>query len=157
MWSCVGPRSSLDDVETRTFFPYRDSNSDLLGRPARSPSLYRLSYPDSQTRSVDNYTLVRYLVSWFSVLTLNLLVYIIWKKGFNSCEVFLVLKTSFSSCSTFTPLDLKRIVGTAVPFLKMASSPLNFVKLSLDISVRPQIVRDATSVIARELRRAQNF
>jgi hypothetical protein len=39
----VGPRAGLDAVEKRQFLP-------LLGiepRPFRSPSLYRLSYPDS--------------------------------------------------------------------------------------------------------------
>jgi hypothetical protein len=38
----VGPRVGLDDVEKRKIVHCRESNP---GRPARSPSLYRLSYP----------------------------------------------------------------------------------------------------------------
>jgi hypothetical protein len=38
----VGHRVGLDAVETRQILPCRESNS---GRPARSPSLYRLMYP----------------------------------------------------------------------------------------------------------------
>jgi hypothetical protein len=38
----VGPRAGLDGVENLA--PYRDSSPD---RPARSESLYRLSYPGS--------------------------------------------------------------------------------------------------------------
>jgi hypothetical protein len=37
----VGPRVGLDVVEKRKILPCRESN------PAHSPSLYRLSYPDS--------------------------------------------------------------------------------------------------------------
>jgi hypothetical protein len=44
----VDPRAGLDDMEKWKFLPYRDSNSPLPGRPARSQSLYRLSYPGSQ-------------------------------------------------------------------------------------------------------------
>jgi hypothetical protein len=40
----VGPRISLDAVEKRQILHFRESNP---GRPARSTSLYRLSYPDS--------------------------------------------------------------------------------------------------------------
>jgi hypothetical protein len=40
---CVDPRARLGDIEKRKILPCRDSN---LGRPARSLSLYRLSYPD---------------------------------------------------------------------------------------------------------------
>jgi hypothetical protein len=40
--SCVGLRAGLDVVEYRKILPYWESN---LGRPARTPPLYRLSYP----------------------------------------------------------------------------------------------------------------
>jgi hypothetical protein len=41
----LDPRAGLDDMEFRRFFcPYRQSNPC---RPARRPSLYRLSYPGS--------------------------------------------------------------------------------------------------------------
>jgi hypothetical protein len=40
----VGPRAGLGAVEERNILPYRQSNP---GRPARSPSLYRLNYPGS--------------------------------------------------------------------------------------------------------------
>jgi hypothetical protein len=40
----MGLRAGLDAVDKRKIFPYCESNP---GRPARSPSLYRLSYPDS--------------------------------------------------------------------------------------------------------------
>jgi hypothetical protein len=39
-----GPQSRYDAVEKRKFLHCRESNLD---RPAHSPSLYRLSYPDS--------------------------------------------------------------------------------------------------------------
>jgi hypothetical protein len=45
---CIGrwidPKAGLDAVEKRKILHCRESNA---GRPARSPSLYRLSYPDS--------------------------------------------------------------------------------------------------------------
>jgi hypothetical protein len=40
----VGPRVGLDAVENRKILHCREANP---GHPARSPSLYRLSYPDS--------------------------------------------------------------------------------------------------------------
>jgi hypothetical protein len=39
----VGPRAGLDAVEMRKIVQYRESNR---GHQARSPSLYRLSYPN---------------------------------------------------------------------------------------------------------------
>jgi hypothetical protein len=41
---CVGPVAGLDDVEKRNILPCRESNSGSLDH---SPSLNRLSYPDS--------------------------------------------------------------------------------------------------------------
>jgi hypothetical protein len=43
----VGPRTGLDDVEKRKFLPSPGLKLRALGRPARSQSLYRLSYPGS--------------------------------------------------------------------------------------------------------------
>jgi hypothetical protein len=43
----VGPRAGLDDVEKRKFLTLPELELRLLGRPARSQSLYRLSYPGS--------------------------------------------------------------------------------------------------------------
>jgi hypothetical protein len=43
----VGPRAGLDDVEKRKFLTLPGLELRLLGRPARSQSLYRLSYPGS--------------------------------------------------------------------------------------------------------------
>jgi hypothetical protein len=41
----VGPRAGLDDVENRKFLTLPGLELRLLGRPARSQSLYRLRYP----------------------------------------------------------------------------------------------------------------
>jgi hypothetical protein len=41
----VGPRTGLDDVEKRKILPSPGLELRLLGRPARSQSLYRLRYP----------------------------------------------------------------------------------------------------------------
>jgi hypothetical protein len=43
----VGPRAGLDDVEKRKFLTLPGLELRLLGRPARSQSLYRLLYPGS--------------------------------------------------------------------------------------------------------------
>jgi hypothetical protein len=43
----VGPRVGLDDVEERKFLTLPELELRPLGRPARSQSLYRLSYPGS--------------------------------------------------------------------------------------------------------------
>jgi hypothetical protein len=43
----VGPRAGLDDVEKRQFLTLPRLNLRPLGRPDRSQSLYRLSYPGS--------------------------------------------------------------------------------------------------------------
>jgi hypothetical protein len=45
----VDPRAGVDYVEKRKSWPYRDSNRDLHGRPARSQSLYRICYLDSRS------------------------------------------------------------------------------------------------------------
>jgi hypothetical protein len=42
----VGPRAGLDD-EKRKFLTLPGLEPRILGRPARSQSLYRLRYPDS--------------------------------------------------------------------------------------------------------------
>jgi hypothetical protein len=44
----VGPRSGMDDVEKRKFLKLPGLELRHLGRPARSQSLYRLSYPGSR-------------------------------------------------------------------------------------------------------------
>jgi hypothetical protein len=44
----VDPRAGLDDVEKRKFLTLPGLELPPLGRPARSQSLYRLYYPDSQ-------------------------------------------------------------------------------------------------------------
>jgi hypothetical protein len=43
----VGPRAGLDDVEKIKFFTLPGLELRPLDRPARSQSLYRLSYPGS--------------------------------------------------------------------------------------------------------------
>jgi hypothetical protein len=43
----VGPRAGLDDVEKRKILLQTGLKLRPLGRPARSQSLYRLSYPGS--------------------------------------------------------------------------------------------------------------
>jgi hypothetical protein len=43
----VDPRASLDDVEKRKFLTLPGLELRSLDRPARSQSLYRLSYPSS--------------------------------------------------------------------------------------------------------------
>jgi hypothetical protein len=51
--SWVDPRVTLDDVEKRKFFTLRGLKPRPLGRPARSQSLYRLSYPGSSLHCTD--------------------------------------------------------------------------------------------------------
>jgi hypothetical protein len=41
----MDPRARLDDVEERKFLTQPGLEPRLLGRPARSQSLYRLRYP----------------------------------------------------------------------------------------------------------------
>jgi hypothetical protein len=48
----VDPRASLDEVEKRKFLTLPGLKLRPLGRPARSQSLYRLSYPGSQVQLV---------------------------------------------------------------------------------------------------------
>jgi hypothetical protein len=48
----VGPRVGLDDMGKRKFLPIPGLELRLLGHPARSQSLYRLSYPGSKRHSV---------------------------------------------------------------------------------------------------------
>jgi hypothetical protein len=43
----VGPRTDLDDVDKREFLTLSGLELRPLDRPARSQSLYRLSYPGS--------------------------------------------------------------------------------------------------------------
>jgi hypothetical protein len=45
----MGVRAGVDEVEKRKILHCRESNPD---RPAYSPSLYRLSYPDSQINNL---------------------------------------------------------------------------------------------------------
>jgi hypothetical protein len=42
-----GPKAGLDDVEKRKILILQGLELSLLNRPARSQSLYRLSYPSS--------------------------------------------------------------------------------------------------------------
>jgi hypothetical protein len=51
----VYPRAGMDDVEKRNFFILPGFELRPLGRPARSQSLYRLSYPGSLTTDDRNY------------------------------------------------------------------------------------------------------
>jgi hypothetical protein len=44
----VSPRAGLGDVEKRKFLTLPGLELQLLGRPARSQSLYRLSYPGQE-------------------------------------------------------------------------------------------------------------
>jgi hypothetical protein len=46
----VGPRTGLDAVEKRKFLTLPRLELRLLGRPARSQSLYRQRYPGSSIR-----------------------------------------------------------------------------------------------------------
>jgi hypothetical protein len=43
----VDPRAGLDDMEKRKFLTLPGLEFRILGHPARSQSLYRLSYPGS--------------------------------------------------------------------------------------------------------------
>jgi uncharacterized membrane protein YkvI len=43
----MGPRAGVDNLEKRKFFTLPGLELRLLGRPARSQSLYRLRYPGS--------------------------------------------------------------------------------------------------------------
>jgi hypothetical protein len=43
----VGPRADLDDMEERKFLTLAGFELRSIGRPARSQSLYRLSYTGS--------------------------------------------------------------------------------------------------------------
>jgi hypothetical protein len=45
----VGPRAGLDDMEKRKCFTLPGLKLRLLARPARSQSLYRVSYRDSSS------------------------------------------------------------------------------------------------------------
>jgi hypothetical protein len=46
---CVGPRAGLNDMEKWKFLPSPGLELRHLGRPVRSQSLYRLSYPGSSS------------------------------------------------------------------------------------------------------------
>jgi hypothetical protein len=48
----VGPRAGLDDLEKRKFLTLLGLELRPLSRPARSQSLYRLSYPGSRNRPI---------------------------------------------------------------------------------------------------------
>jgi hypothetical protein len=48
----VGPRTGVDDMEKRKFLTLRGRELRPLGRPARSQSLCRLSYPGSYNGAV---------------------------------------------------------------------------------------------------------
>jgi hypothetical protein len=63
-----GPQSRSGRYgEVKIFLPYRDSNSPPPGRPARSQSLYRLSYPGS-----------RWIISKESIIVLWFFWYDLW-------------------------------------------------------------------------------
>jgi hypothetical protein len=46
----VGPSAGLDDLEKRKFLTLPGLELRLLGRPARSQSLYHLRYPGSHLK-----------------------------------------------------------------------------------------------------------
>jgi hypothetical protein len=50
MGGWVGPRAGLDDVEKKQFLTLPGLELRSLGRPARSQSLHRLSYPGSDKK-----------------------------------------------------------------------------------------------------------
>jgi hypothetical protein len=61
----VDPLAGLDDMEKRKFFfyPTGTRTPTPLGRPARSQSLYRLSYPGSTTQ-VSSFLKLNIAVAW---------------------------------------------------------------------------------------------
>jgi hypothetical protein len=59
---CVGPRTGRDDVESRKILPILGLELQPFGRPARSQSLYRLSYPGSKQKQTIKY--VKNAVFW---------------------------------------------------------------------------------------------
>jgi hypothetical protein len=64
----MDPRAGLDDVEKRKFLIIPGIELRPLGRPARSQSLYRLSYPDSLASL---FIFVRTLAEGLAVLSLG--------------------------------------------------------------------------------------
>jgi hypothetical protein len=63
--SWVDPRAGLDDVEKRKFLTLPGLELRPLDCPARSQSLYRLSYPGSSSRRGDS------LIKHKNIFTLN--------------------------------------------------------------------------------------
>jgi hypothetical protein len=56
----MGPRDGLDNVENRKFLTFLGLELRLFGRPDRSQSLYRLSYPGSISEcSISKFLVVR--------------------------------------------------------------------------------------------------
>jgi hypothetical protein len=55
----MNPRAGLDDVEKRTFLILPGFELRPLGHPARSLSLYRLSYPCSSYTNIKVDNLIR--------------------------------------------------------------------------------------------------
>jgi hypothetical protein len=62
----VGPRANLDDVETRKFLTLPRLEIIPLGRPARSQSLYRLTYPGVLSKK-----LIRSIVIYIHICMTN--------------------------------------------------------------------------------------
>jgi hypothetical protein len=68
----VGPRTGRDDVERTKKLPIPGLELQPLGLPARSQSLYRLSYPGSLDFSIVPYCHFHEGAIWFTAGTLPL-------------------------------------------------------------------------------------
>jgi hypothetical protein len=60
----VDPRAGLDDVEKRKFLTLPGPELRPLGRPARSQSLHRLSYPGSRLIKQRDYDIKAHAIKW---------------------------------------------------------------------------------------------
>jgi hypothetical protein len=77
----VGPRAGLDDVEKRKFLTLPGLELRLLGRPARSQSLYRLSYPGSKTANKKPKIIMNFVIGIAGIYLCNFGYVIIWNGG----------------------------------------------------------------------------
>jgi hypothetical protein len=106
----VSPRTDLDDVETRKLLPLPGPKLRPIGRPARSQSLYRLSYPGScdQHKGYWNFTLKLFKTRSFTISTARKVLKC-WNQGAcdgrGMCREWkssVLAKCSFRSNSQFT-------------------------------------------------------
>jgi hypothetical protein len=120
----VGPRASLDAVEQRKTLHFRESNPGL---PAGSPSLYRLSYPDSPLNELTIYKVFLKIGHFFIHTDINTVL--------NK-----VLKHRASICSgdALNPRYLVRIPAFIDPGLIFLD--LCRVRAGIATSIRPQIL-----------------